>query len=277
MDFQQTLDSWPLGFVLFVSLCIMIAAIELGYKLGRGPLGAGVKAQLAQVRAIMGASLGLLAFMLAFSFSIAQSHFEFRTQAYMQEVSSIRSTYIAAGLLDETERVEARQLIQGFVDDRLAISSAVNANDMAEAARLVKKGEETHNYLWHLTEDPDDESVVFESDLFAQAVIAMIDANGHRKQAALYNRISLVIWITLMSMSALSMLVMGYQAGLTGAPSRLATWSLTLTFATVMTLVTDLDRPRMSLFSMNQQQMVELKEFIADDMELRESKKFGVK
>jgi hypothetical protein len=209
--------------------------------------------------------------MLAFSFSIAQSHFELRTQAYMQEVSSIRSAYISAGLLDEVERVEARRLIQEFVQHRLALGSAVEANNMAEAVSLVEQGEEIHNLLWYLTEDPDEESEVFESDLFAQAVIAMIDANGHRKQASLYNRISLVIWVTLMFMSALSMLVMGYQAGLTGAPSRLATWSLTFTFATVMTLVTDLDRPRMSLFSMNQQQMIELREFMADDQELRAS------
>ena len=54
------------------------------------------------------------------------------------------------------------------------------------------------------------------------------------------------------------MLVMGYQAGLTGTRSRLATWTLAATFSLVMTLITDLDRPNMSLFRLNQQLMVEL-------------------
>jgi hypothetical protein len=59
-------------------------------------------------------------------------------------------------------------------------------------------------------------------------------------------------------MSLLSMTVMGYQAGLTGTRSGLATWTLALTFSAVMTLVTDLDRPNMTLFEMNQSLMVEL-------------------
>jgi hypothetical protein len=51
---------------------------------------------------------------------------------------------------------------------------------------------------------------------------------------------------------------MGYQAGLTGTRSSLATWTLALTFSAVMTLITDLDRPNMTLFQMNQSLMVEL-------------------
>jgi len=59
-------------------------------------------------------------------------------------------------------------------------------------------------------------------------------------------------------MSLLSMVVMGYQAGLTGSRSNLATWTLAITFSAVMTLITDLDRPNMALSQMNQDLMVEL-------------------
>ena len=54
------------------------------------------------------------------------------------------------------------------------------------------------------------------------------------------------------------MIIMGYQAGLTGKRSFLATWTLAITFAAGLTLVTDLDRPQMRLFKMNQSLMVEL-------------------
>ena len=43
-----------------------------------------------------------------------------------------------------------------------------------------------------------------------------------------------------------------------GTRSGLATWTLAITFAAVMTLITDLDRPNMSLFQINQELMVEL-------------------
>ena len=66
-------------------------------------------------------------------------------------------------------------------------------------------------------------------------------------------------------MALLSMIVMGYQAGLTGTRSRLATWTLAITFSAVMALVTDLDRPNMSLFSLNQQLMKELEKRMVED------------
>ena len=58
-----------------------------------------------------------------------------------------------------------------------------------------------------------------------------------------------------------------YQAGLTGTRSSLATWTLAVTFAVVMILVTDLDRPNMSLFNMNGQLMVELQHRMTEDQE----------
>jgi hypothetical protein len=86
----------------------------------------------------------------------------------------------------------------------------------------------------------------------------MISAHDARLQAALFNRISPVIWVTLLLMAGLSMVVMGFQAGLTGTRSSLATWAVALIFSAILTLITDLDRPRMTLFHLNQDLMVEL-------------------
>jgi hypothetical protein len=69
----------------------------------------------------------------------------------------------------------------------------------------------------------------------------------------------------LLAMSFLSMIIMGYQAGLTGKRSFLATWTLAITFVAVLTLVTDLDRPQMRLFKMNRSLMVELQNRINSD------------
>jgi hypothetical protein len=96
--------------------------------------------------------------------------------------------------------------------------------------------------------------------MFAQAVLAMINAHDARLQAAFFNRISPVIWMTLLLMALLAMVVMGYQAGLTGTRSTLATWTLAVAFAAVIALITDLDRPGMRLFHLNQQLMVELED-----------------
>ncbi len=261
-------DQIPWWIVLLGSAISMVAFIEIGFKLGSNIKGKPVKAQAAQVRAIMGASLGLLAFMLAFSFSMAQRHFEVRTQSFMLEVNAISSAYRGADLLDNSTRPIARRLLQQYIAIRMEMMRQKNDSSMARVLQLVKDSERLHDSLWSLAESSMEDPVHSESTgIFSQSVLAMINAQDARLQAALFNRISPVIWITLFIMALLSMIVMGYQAGLTGARSGIATWTLAATFSIVMALVMDLDRPNQSLFSLNQQLMVELHNRMAGDQE----------
>lgn len=253
------LDHIPL-FVLMV-LCVLgqVMFIELGFRYGNSVKGKGVKAQMAQVRAIMGASLGLLAFMLAFSFSMAQQHFEARTQAYMLEVSAIDSAFRGADLIEQEKRVQAKELLRHFTKLRLELTQAAKNAEMDAVVEMVRESERIHDMLWALAESSmEGAGDGQDTGIFAQSVLAMINAHDARLQAALFNRISPIIWVTLFLMALLSMVVMGYQAGLTGTRSSLATWTLAITFSAVMILITDLDRPNMVMFSMNQQLMVEL-------------------
>ncbi len=260
-------DLIPLWMVLLGSVISLVAFIEVGIKLGSNIKGKTVKAQTAQVRAIMGASLGLLAFMLAFSFSMAQRHFEVRTQSFMLEVSAISSAYRGADLLDDATRPVARNLLRQFVAIRMEMMQLKSDPDgMTKVFELVKDSDRLHDSLWSLAESSMEDSENSESTgIFSQSVLAMINAQDARLQAVLFNRISPVIWFTLFIMALMSMIIMGYQAGLTGARSGIATWTLAVTFSVVMALVMDLDRPNQSLFSMNQQLMVDLHNRMAVD------------
>jgi hypothetical protein len=256
---MSAMDQIPLLLVMAICMLAQISFIELGFLYGKYQHGKPPKAQMAQVRAIMGASLGLLAFMLAFSFSMAQVHFEERTQAYMLEVSAIDTAYRGADLIKGSERVMAQDLLRQFAGLRLKTAEAARAADMDAVVTMVRESEQIHDLLWALAESSMEGSGEGEdTGIFAQAVLAMINAHDARLQATLFNRISPVIWFTLLMMALLSMVVMGYQAGLTGTRSRLATWTLAIAFSAVMTLITDLDRPTMTLFQLNQQLMVEL-------------------
>ena len=124
---------------------------------------------------------------------------------------------------------------------------------------MIRDAEKLHDKLWLVADssmqtpgDPVDESI------FTGAILEMIRANDERVQHTMFNRIPPIIWITLIAMCLLSMIVMGYQAGLTGKRSILATWTLAITFAAVLALVTDLDRPQNRLFKMDQSLMTEL-------------------
>ena len=253
------LDQIPIFLVLLLSTLTQVFFIELGFRYGKTKQTGPNKSQMAQVRAIMGASLGLLAFMLAFSFSMAQKHFEQRTAAYMMEVSAIDSAFRGADLIHADAKGEAKEILVNFAKLRLETTRAAKNADMEKLIEMVRESERMHDQLWAIAETSMEGSGGGEdTGIFAQSVLAMISAHDARLQAALFNRISPIIWLTLFLMSLLSMIVMGYQAGLTGTRSGLATWTLAITFSAVMTLITDLDRPNMTLFQMNQELMVEL-------------------
>jgi len=256
---MNPLDQIPIFGVTVIAVLAQILFIEFGYRYGMVKQGGPHKAQMAQVRAIMGASLGLLAFMLAFSFNSAQQHFEERTRAYMMEISAIDSAFRGADLIQKEARNEAKEVLLNFATLRLEISRMAKKAEMETLVEMVRESERMHDHLWSIAESSmEGAGDGQDTGIFAQAVLAMIDAHDARLQAAFFNRISPVIWVTLFIMSLLSMVVMGYQAGLTRARSGLATWTLAITFAAVMTLITDLDRPNMSLFQINQELMVEL-------------------
>jgi hypothetical protein len=259
MILREFLDSIPLLLYLALAIIIMIAPIEIGYAVGKYYRGKPDKSQMAQVRSIMGASLGLLAFMLAFSFGMAQRHFDDRTNAYLLEVTAIDAAYRGASLLNQESGNEARELLRELVQLRRDTSDAEDRDELEEIVTLIRDVEHLHDRLWRVADtsmqSPGDS---IDDSIFSNAIMAMIRANDERLQHTLFNRISPIIWLTLLAMSILSMIVMGYQAGLTGKRSILATWTLAITFAVVLTLVTDLDRPQMKLFKMNQSLMTEL-------------------
>ena len=254
---MNALDKIPLVWVFAGSLVAQLVFIEAGFRLATFRGAKANKAQMAQVRAIMGASLGLLAFMLAFSFNTAQQHFEERTQAYMMEVSAVDSAYRGAGLLAETDAAEARSVLTEFARLRVQTREMAKLHDMESVVQLIRESEYMHDRLWAVAERAQS-AQVGDSSLFAQAILSMIDAHDVRLQAAFFNRVSPVIWLTLLGMAMVSMAITGYQAGLTGTRSSFATAALALSFSFVMMLITDLDRPLMSLFQQNQQLMVEL-------------------
>ena len=83
------------------------------------------------------------------------------------------------------------------------------------------------------------------------------------------NRIPLTIWMTLYLMAALSMIIMGFQAGLTERRSPVATITLAVAFSAVIILITDLDRPIMSFFEINKQLLVDLYQYMETSLRLQ--------
>ena len=266
------LDVIPIWALLTGTILLLIAFIEYGFWLGKKAQVNSKKAQTSQVRAIMGAGLGLLAFMLAFTFSTAQSHFEARVQSLAEEARIARNAFMQADLLPEPRRSEAKLLLREYIKLRAGMREIRGTGATEKVANLIKMSEQTQHELWLLAVNPDDTKALEDesgrTDPFMASVLALTDIHFTRVHSAIMNRIPLTIWMTLYLMAVLSMIIMGYQAGLTDRRSPVATITLAVAFSAVIILITDLDRPIMSFFKINNQLLVDLYEYMDQDMRL---------
>src|SRR4029077_11356500 len=83
------------------------------------------------VGTMVGATLGLLAFILAFTFGLAAARFDTRRQVILDEANAIGTTYLRAGMLPE-RREEIQTLLRNYVNTRL---EAVRPGNIAEGIR----------------------------------------------------------------------------------------------------------------------------------------------
>ena len=261
------LDQFSIELLFLLTVLLMLFMLEVGFRFGRSKQSRKVKAQTAQVRALMGATLGLLAFMLAFTFATAQTHYENRIQLQIDEAVLVKSTFMQADLVQEPIRSQARDLLLQYVEGRLQLRKMISEKNEQGVFNVITRASEIQLELWsvgkkaHLSSENMTGESIGSRDLSA-SVLGLMNMQTQRIQAALINRIPAIIWLTLYFTAVMSMIVVGYQAGLTEKRSPMATFSLTLAFSAVMLLIMDLDRPVQSMFQLDETIMQQLAAFM---------------
>jgi hypothetical protein len=252
--YTTALDAFPLWGLFLTIVVLVLAAIEGGYRLGRHRHHRSSREKDAPVGAMVGATLGLLAFMLAFTFGMAASRFDTRKQLVLDEANAIGTTYLRTAMLPEG-RDEIRALLRSYVDARL---TAVRSGQVAEE---ILASEEMQGQLWSAAtavglQHPD--SIVV--GLFVESLNEVIDLHAKRVTAGLRNRIPGTIWVALLTIATLSLAAMGYHAGLVGTVRSLAIIVVAVTFSAVIALIADLDRPQEGSLTVSQQALIDLRQ-----------------
>jgi hypothetical protein len=247
-------ESIPLWLDLLATCGFILLTIEVGFRVGVIHARRSEDAREAAIDALVGSTLGLLAFMLAFTFGMATTRYDTRKQFVVDDMLAIRAADLRAQLLPEPHRSESRSLLREYVDIRVK-----GATVPGELPQALARTEELQGQLWShaaalMNEAPAPPSVPG----FVQAVIQMIDLHSRRVTAALYNSIPGTIWIAVYCLTGLAMAITGYRGGISGRRNMVATAILVLAFASVIVLIADLDRPQEGLLTVSQQAMLEL-------------------
>lgn len=247
------LEAMPIAGVYLCIASLILVSCETGFFIGRRHHRTHQdKEAPTSIGPIVGGLLGMLAFVLAFSFSMASSQHGARKQNVLIEANKIGSAYLLADLIDARNGAEIKRLLREYVDIRLQV--ALHGDDLQSA---IRKSLEIHDLLWTqvLSAAVEDRSSVMS---LAAAVNDVIDMHEQRVADALRARIPGGIWIGLMLITILAMGTIGLQVGLTGKRRLVAIFPLSLAFAVLATLVVDLNRPQGGFITVGQQAMIDL-------------------
>jgi hypothetical protein len=255
MEMDAFMFDVPEWLVALGLLAAMLGAIALGRRYGEHD-----RARFGEKNdegwSLSGAALGLLALLLAFTYSVVSAHFDNRKQLVVKESNAIGTAWLRTDFAPEASRRELRELLRDYVDLRCNFSHA--GRDPKEHAALLEKSDRLQEAIWSATirsvagrpSTPVDA-------LLIDAVNAMIDVHSERLRAHRDHVPSIVIGL-LISVALASVGLVGYAAGRKGEQRHWMRTLIPLLLVAVIVLIIDLDRPREGFILVSQQPLLDL-------------------
>jgi hypothetical protein len=258
MDRSSFFGSAPLWLIFAATVAIIVLSIYSGLFIS----GLRRKKITAEddmpVDTIVGASLALLGFMLAFTFGFTATRFDAKKQLLLDEANSIGTTYLRAGFLPEPHCTEVRSLIRKYVDLRIIL-----AKHPENIKSILEQSVSLQDEMWKHAEE------VTKSDLKNPDIVSLfmvslnetIDLQTKRVTVALVHRIPDIIWYATLSLLIISMFEVGYLFMKSKKTNWIIILALSLSFSVVILMVITFDRPGAGV-KLDQQPMIELQKSI---------------
>jgi hypothetical protein len=203
---------------------------------------------------LAGSTLGLLALLLAFSFSLALSRFDTRRSMVLEEANAIGSAANFALMLPESTRQPILDLLHEYTAVRIGLGRPF---DPAKLEHDVARSVDLQARLWQfgvtLTAASPQSLPIYR---FVGSLNEVNNIHESRLSAIRF-RIPAVVLLLLLGVAMVAMALTGYHSGVLGAQWPMATILMAVTVAIVMTLVLDLDRPARGFIQVPVQPLVD--------------------
>lgn len=250
-------DSIPLPIVAIGTLLLVLISLEVGFRVGRWRRERSGTEHDTTLGGVVGATLGLVAFLLAFTFGMAASRFEDRRQVLLEEVNALDGAYLRSDFIEEPFRSGVQRVLREYV----ALSLELARTD--HLAADIKRPEHLQEELWKEVVAMNQAAPSSATKaLFVESVNNVVEAQTRRTDMARHP-IPSTIWLALYLITVVAMAKVGYQSGVSGPRRSAAMPTLALTFTLVFVLIADLDRPLRGLLRVSQQAMVDLQDKMA--------------
>ncbi|HZI52679.1 MAG TPA: hypothetical protein VFD56_03205 [Chitinophagaceae bacterium] len=248
--------------MFIVPLFAVLIPIFIGQRYGVYRAKKTPETDSGPVATIVTAALGLLAFLLAFTFQIAVNRYADRKEMLINEVTTIRTAYLRSGLVPEPFRSDTRKLLVDYTDLRIDL-----AKDISMLDHSIVRTEEILDTVWNYSERIGEQDRSSEAySLYITSVNDLVEKYNQRVTVSLEYRIPDSVLYTLCIITFLSMFILGYQIGLSGRASFRLSILLAIIFAIIIFLILALDRPELGLTKLNQKPMLKLQQQLYNQM-----------
>jgi hypothetical protein len=254
----------PAGVIGSLVLVAALVGVELAYRWGRGVGGAASDDAKGHINTIQTSTLGILALLLAFTFSLSLQRFETRSDAVVDEANAIGTAYLRAQLLPVALREDVRRLLRDYVELRVR-AGMVATNEDDRLGELVGQAGRVQDALWvHARRAAETDPNWVTSGLFIQALNEMIDSFGRRHAAINRHVPEIVLWL-LLGTFLMTVAIVGFGAGIAGQRPSWVTFAMVALIVVLVLVILDLDRPRRGLIVVSEKNLVDLQGSMRND------------
>ena len=236
----------------FVVALVMVSTFG-GYQLGADQKKRGKGHSDGPSGAVLGSTLGLLAFVLAITFGGASSRFEARKQLMLEDVNTIATAARRADLLPQPQRDQSRAMLRRYVELRTEMLS-----DYRTIPRAMAASESLQDRMWEHGLALARSAPGADVGAYLTALNQVMNVHTSRKTVALVYRIPAVIWTGLLVLIFCAMVAVGYLFGVAGRANWVVSLVLASAFGAVITIIAVLDRPAQGGITVSPLPMLEL-------------------
>lgn len=254
--FARLMDSLPLWLIIPLILLALLAARELGgWAHRRYATSHGTEGEEASEKGLLvSAVLGLLALLVAFTFSLSLNRYDERRKIVVEEANAIGTAEMRVRLLPSPHDAELVRLLQGYARTRLAYGQSRATDKPALAARSsAQRAAIQAAALTALA--PEARTPL--AALVTPSINAVLDI-GVEREALNAARIPGTILAILIAYNLLTAMMLGFALSGRQARYRPATIVLFASLTLTLAMILDLDRPQRGTIRVDQTPMRQL-------------------
>lgn len=234
------------GMMYWFLLVSMLIMVEAGWRLGvYFSRKYGVK-KIDASETFLAAIFGLLALLVALTFSGASDRFEKRRDLIVQEVSALGTAYQSVDLLPKKDQPKIRELFKKYIDSRIDLYKNHDTLYELPLERKVAVHNAVGDEIWKAVVRAVEDTAYPQKLVTAQILPELSDmftASENQRIASKFHPPP-IIWQALILLSLIGSLIAGYNMGIENKRD----WLLTIVFVILMAgtiiIILGLEYPR---------------------------------